>query len=295
MSANDPRFAASIEATPKQILEGDDLAGLFPAGTSVYLTDLGIDDTPRMVAAARRVADLGYNPVPHLASRRYASVEAFEARIRGFAGEAGVDDVLVIGGEADRAGCFASSMELLETGILDAHGIRRIGVAGHPEGNPAIPEGAVREALSWKKAFAERTGAEMRIVTQFGFDAPGIVAWADRLAADGFDLPVHIGIAGPAKVTTLIKYAAICGVGASLKFLKKRAGALAALATVYTPDGVVQALESEYAGSGRGPIAQMHIFPFGGLRRASEWLYERGSWSREETSAVPFDRIEARI
>lgn len=274
------RIAASIEISPRQALESADLPGLFPAGTPVYITDVGTDSAETMAVGARRVQDLGYRAVPHFASRRLTTRKVLENRVAMLASEAGVDDVLVIGGGLEaQAGEFGSSLEVLETGLLDRYGIRRIGIAGHPEGSPDFSDSAAAEALRLKQAFAERTGAEMRIVTQFGFDAPGFIRWADGLPAAGVGLPVHLGVAGPAKLTTLVKFAAMCGVGNSIAFLKKRAGAITTLASGFDPDEIVDPLEKHVSDNPDGPIRQIHVFPFGGMKKTAEWLRERGTWS----------------
>lgn len=272
------RIAASIEVAPRQAIESEDLPGLFPAGTCVYVTDIGTG-TADMVAAAARLRQCGYDPVPHFASRRLTTRPALETRIARLAAEAGVTNVLVVGGGLERqAGAFSSTMEVLETGLFDRYGITHIGVAGHPEGSPDFNEEVALHALRLKKAFAERTGARMRIVTQFGFDAERFVNWAEGLRGHEIDLPVHLGVAGPAKITTLIKYAAMCGVGNSVTFLKKNALAMTALATSHSPETVVGPIERHVRATPHSAIKQVHVFPFGGLRKSAEWLVERGSW-----------------
>jgi methylenetetrahydrofolate reductase (NADPH) len=274
------RIAASIEVAPTQALESTDLPGLFPKGTRVYITDIGNDDTATLVTAAKRVHDLGYSPVPHFASRRLTTRAALEDRVRRTAGEAGVTDVLVIGGGLDEpAGEFGSTMDVLNTGFFEANGIAHIGIAGHPEGSPDFSNEVAIDALRQKQEFGKRTGIDMRIVTQFGFDAAKFIAWADRLKTQGIDMPVHLGVAGPAKITTLIKFAAMCGVGNSISFLKKNALSLTALATSHSPEGMVGPIESHVASTPATAIAQIHVFPFGGLKKSTEWLVERGSWS----------------
>ena len=138
-------------------------------------------------------------------------------------------------------------MQLLETGLFDRHGFTRLHVAGHPEGNRDIdPDGgnrAVDEAVRWKQAFAERTGAKMALVTQFAFDAGAVTAWAERLEAAGVNLPIHVGIAGPAKLQTLIKFAVACGVGPSMSVLQKRARDVTKLLMPYEPDEVLAGLQ----------------------------------------------------
>jgi methylenetetrahydrofolate reductase (NADPH) len=280
-------IAASIEVAPRQAIESDDLPGLFPAGTHVYVTDIGTDSSETLVAAARRLRELGYEPVPHFASRRLTTRAALENRIAMMAGEAGVTNVLVVGGGLERqAGDFSSTMEVLETGYFDRHGITHMGIAGHPEGSPDFTEEVAIQALRLKKAFAERTGARMRIVTQFGFDAEKFVGWAEGLREHGIDLPVHLGVAGPAKITTLIKYAAMCGVGNSVTFLKKNALALTALATTHSPETVVGPIERHVRDNPHSAIKQVHVFPFGGLKKSAEWLVERGTWDIK-TSLYP--------
>lgn len=273
------KIEASIEVAPTQALESTDLPGLFPKGTRVYITDIGNDDTGTLVAAARRVHDLGYRPVPHFASRRLTTRAALEERVRRTAGEAGVKDVLVIGGGLDKpAGEFGSTMDVLDTGLFEANGITHVGIAGHPEGSPDFSNEVAINALRQKQEFGKRTGIEMRIVTQFGFDPAKFIIWAEGLKAQGIDMPVHLGVAGPAKITTLIKFAAMCGVGNSISFLKKNALSLTALATSHSPEGMVGPIESHVASTPATAIAQIHVFPFGGLKKSTEWLIERGSW-----------------
>ena len=119
----------------------------------------------------------------------------------------------------------------------------------------------------------------MRIVTQFGFDADGFVAWAESLKNNEVGLPVHLGVAGPAKLTTLIKFAAMCGVGNSLQFLKKRASAITTLAKGFDPDSIVDPIEAHATSTADSAIKAIHVFPFGGMKKSAEWLNSRGSWA----------------
>jgi methylenetetrahydrofolate reductase (NADPH) len=281
------RIAASIEVSPKQAIESPDLPGLFPKGVRVYITDIGSDTNETLVAAAKRVNDLGYTAVPHFASRRLTTRVLLEERIKAMTSEAGIHDVLVIGGGLEKqAGEFSSTMEVLETGFFDKYGITDIGVAGHPEGSPDFSGEVALEALRLKKSFGERTDARMRIVTQFGFDAEKFIDWAESLPGQGIDLPVHLGVAGPAKITTLIKYAAMCGVGNSLDFFKKRTRSLATLATSHSPEGVVGPIEKHALTTPGSAVKQIHVFPFGGIKKSAEWLEERGTWDIK-TSLYP--------
>lgn len=281
------RISASIEASPTQVLGSTDLTNLFPSGTSVYLTDLGADSQGKLVEAARHLRELGYNPVPHFAARRLTSQHDFEEKVKRLADEAAVTEVLVIGGGLEKpAGPYTSSMDLLATGIFDRFGIKRIGVAGHPEGSPDFSAETALAALKFKQDFVEKSDVDMYVVTQFGFDASRFIGWAEGLAASGIHLPVHIGVSGPAKITTLLKYAALCGVGNSITYLKKNALSLTALAKGHSPESVVGPIERYWQENPAGPIRQIHVFPFGGLQKSAEWLEERGSWQPSGANAL---------
>ncbi|MCB1331398.1 MAG: methylenetetrahydrofolate reductase, partial [Maritimibacter sp.] len=173
-------------------------------------------------------------------------------------------------------GDFDSAMQLLETGLFEKHGYTRLHVAGHPEGNKDIdPKGGTAEvdaAVRWKQAYAKATGTEMALVTQFAFDAAPVIAWTERLAGDGITLPVHVGIAGPAKLQTLIKFAIACGVGPSLGVLQKRAKDLSKLLRPMEPTDVATALAAHKAAHPESLIERLHIFPLGGIRTSAEWV-----------------------
>ncbi len=285
MSSNEtrPTLAASVEVTPKQIEKDPSVLDLIPPATRTYLVDIGAMSAASWGQVAQTLVRKGLEPVPHIAARRLESREALEERLSAMVNEAGVRDVLLIaGGPGEANGPFGSSMDVLETGLLDGYGIRRIAVAGHPEGSPDISDAAIGEALAWKAAFAERTNADMRITTQFGFDAEAALAWARGLQAGGITLPIHLGVAGPASIKSLLKYSAMCGVRASTAFAFKRGSQIASLLTSYSPEPYVQPIEAHVAADDSALIQQIHVFPFGGLAETQRWLVGRGSWSGDE-------------
>lgn len=281
------QIAASIEVSPKQAVESKDLPGLFPEGTPVYLTDIGTEPLDTMIGAAKRLRDLGYEPVPHFAARRMTSRELLETRIKRSASEAGVKDVLIIGGGVPKPlGEFTSAMDMIESGLFEKYGITRMAVAGHPEGSPDFNDDVAMETLRLKQDYANRSGSQLRLVTQFGFAPDKFISWSERLKEQGITLPVHVGVAGPAKVTTLIKYAALCGVGNSIAFLRKNALSLTALATRHSPEGVVKPIEDFCLANPDSTIRQIHVFPFGGLVNSAQWLRERGTWQPSLTPTL---------
>ena len=272
---------ASMEVSAKHVHDGKLSAGMMPQGTRVYITDVGVDPVAQIISASRKVTDMGYATVPHIPARRIESEGALESRLSGLIKEAGVDDILIIAGEADeQMGPYAESLAILQTGLIDKLGIKNVAVGGHPEDNAAYGGRDVMQVLREKIEFGANSDADFRITTQFGFDGAKFVSWAEEVKAAGIDAPIHLGVAGPAKITTLIKYAALCGVGNSLNFFKKRTSAIAQLATKHSPEDVVDPIETAWR-EGRGNIAQLHVFPFGGLQGSCDWLTQRGSFSPE--------------
>ncbi|MEO1467578.1 MAG: methylenetetrahydrofolate reductase [Pseudomonadota bacterium] len=274
----------SIEVMPRTAAKIDRFADILPAGTRVYIAH--IDGTPieEMVATARRIAGEGFAVMPHFPARIIAGRRELEDWIARYQGEAGIEQALVLGGGvSEPRGAFDSAMALLETGAFDRAGFKRLHVAGHPEGNRDIdPDGGEREvmaALAWKQAFRNRTDAEMAIVTQFCFEAQPVIAWADRLAAAGIALPIHIGVAGPAKLQTLIRFAMACGVGPSLRVLQRRAADVTKLVLPFTPEEVLRDLAAHKAANPGFGIQSVHFFPLGGIKATA-------GWTRETTAAV---------
>jgi methylenetetrahydrofolate reductase (NADPH) len=261
----------SIEATPKQLERAGKLGTLLPAGTSVYVPFLPratIADTAR---ACARLTAQGLRPVPHVTARAVANRTKLTESLSRLA-ETGADSLLLIAGDRRRpAGPYKSTLEILDTGLLQQHGFRHIGVAGHPEGHPVAGAEVLLDALRRKSEYARETGSAMWIVTQFAFSAQPVLSWLEHVRDEGIDLPVRVGLPGPAKVKTLLRYAVQCGVAASSHMLARRPGAVSRLLGRWSPDEMLCAL-ARY--SSMAPQAQriagIHAFPFGGLLESIE-------------------------
>jgi len=278
---------ASVEVLPRTLARIPHIDNLLPARTRTYLAHIEGTEINDMVAAAKRLNDAGLTPMPHFPARLIRSQGEFRDWIARYRDEAGVSEALVLGGGVkDARGPYESSMQLLETGLFDKMGFKRLHVAGHPEGNSDIdPDGSGRiatEALRWKHAFSERTEVQMAIVTQFVFEAAPVVRWARAIREAGVSLPIHIGLAGPAKLATLIKYAVTCGVGPSLKVLQRRARDLTRLARPFEPTDIASELATARAVHKDLQIEALHFFPLGGILPFIEWYdFHRSSAASE--------------
>ncbi|MGF1503378.1 MAG: methylenetetrahydrofolate reductase [Paracoccaceae bacterium] len=271
----------SIEVMPRTAAKIESFREILPAGTRVYIAHIAGTPIEEMVATARRLASEGFPVMPHFPARIIKDADTLTDWIARYQGEAGVDQALLLaGGVEEPEGAFHSSMQLMETGAFDRAGFRRLHVAGHPEGNRDIdPDGGdagVMEALRWKQAFSERTDAEMAIATQFVFEAAPVVAWAERLRAAGVTLPVHIGVAGPAKLQTLIKFAMACGVGPSLRVLQRRAADVTKLLLPFTPEEVIADLAAHKAAHPDFAVETVHFFPLGGIKATADFTAQTG-------------------
>lgn len=271
----------SIEVTPRTLREAGDLSALVPRGTTVYIAHIPGTAIEDMTATARALSDMGMKPKPHVPARLIAGPAELADWLARYRDQAGVSRALLLAGGVVRPkGAFESSMQLAETGLFDRAGFRDLSFAGHPEGSRDIdPKGGAvlaDQALSWKQAFAQRTDATVSLVTQFVFAAEPVLDWAERTSAMGIDLPIHVGIAGPASLRTLIRYGLACGVGASLRVIQRRAADLRKLLTPVSPDDLIAALESRLRPGDDHRIAGLHLFPLGGVKPCADWLAAKG-------------------
>ena len=271
----------SIEVMPRTAEKVEDFRALLPAGTRVYIAHIEGTPIDDMVSTAARLNADGFPVMPHFPARIIADKATLADWIARYQGEADVKQALLLaGGVTTPVGDFDSSMQLLDTGLFDKAGFTNLHVAGHPEGNRDIDNDGttanVDAALAWKQGFSEQSDAQMAIATQFAFEAAPIIAWADALVARGITLPVHIGIAGPAKLQTMIKFAIACGVGPSLKVLQKRAMDVTKLLLPYEPTQIIADLAAHKAAHPDFNIDKVHIFPLGGIKTSATWVTDNG-------------------
>ncbi len=280
-TAVQPEMAAllhgySIELNPREPKTIGAAAERLDRGTEVYLNWVPGAEPMELIAPAASLRRAGLIPVPHIGARLLESASQLERLALRLATEAGVDRVLIIGGDRDRpAGPFDSSLAVMQSGIFGNAGIHRIAVGGFPEGHPNLSGAVLEQSLIAKANFARTAGLEFSIVTQFCFEAEPIVAWLGRLHAQGIGVPVRIGLAGPAGLVTLLRYAIRCGVGNSLKVLSEKPS-FARLLTEKGPEPILRGIAAAAAPSSTSAlplgIAGFHFFVFGGFSKTMDWI-----------------------
>jgi methylenetetrahydrofolate reductase (NADPH) len=266
-----PQASVEISSRGHQLQE---LSEHFAGGIDVTITFLPGDNYRHNIETAAALRGAGFNPVPHIAAREMPSREAladFLARARG---EADVRRILLIAGDVAAAkGPFKSSFDAAVSGLIETQGITTVSIAGHPEGHPFLDDDHAFKSLAAWREWSARTGIRVDAVSQFCFESAPILAWLGELNARGIDLPVVVGLAGPATLATLTKFGLRCGIGNSMRALRGQIGRFGRLLTDTGPDDVMRGL---YAAppAATASIAGFHLFPFGGLRKSANWLHD---------------------
>lgn len=261
----------SLELTPGEEAHFEPPKTHFPVGSRVFVTHLQGRTPSALAGAAAQIKKLGWIPVAHLAARNFGSEAEFVDTLE-TCRRVGVSEALLIGGaEAGVERPFFSAIDLLRHPALAAADLRVAWFAGHPEGHPEVSDVLLQSCLVEKLSEAARLGLDARIVTQFGFDGAAVARWIKSLRDSGVACPVAVGMAGVTSFAKLLRFAALCGVGASVTMLRSR-GINALMSVVeMTPKNVLEALADEL-GALRVSNVGIHFFPFGGLDKTVTWI-----------------------
>ena len=264
----------SIEITPTVGKRISDFRQVLPLGTTVNVASVPGTSFEDVFSVVRQLSQQDMNPVPHITARGISSTKKLSEMVERFR-EVNVSEILVIaGGYKEPLGEFESSIELIECGVFADYGIKRLGVAGHPEGSPDIDDAALQNALDKKNELARSGCYDIYLETQFCFDSDAIVAWEKRIRDQGNQLPIRIGLAGPAKLKTLIHFALISGVGPSLQFLKKQAKNVTKLLMVQDPSELIDSLAPHLDPSSPSRLESIHLYPFGGFEETGSYGHQ---------------------
>ena len=276
LEASRPRCALlgnySIEMTARDIGQLEEAADLIPPDTRIPITFLPGETFEMRIAAAKRVRELGFLPIPHISARRLRSQQELEDFLCGLQQEVGTDHAFVVAGDpAQPMGPYEDALAIIHSGLLAKYGIRRIGIAGYPEGHPDIADEALWRAKLQKQAALLERGHEFVVVTQFAFAAQPVLDWLEGVRAAGIHALVRVGVPGPASVKRLLAFAARCGVAASGNVMKKYGLSLTKLLSTAGPDRLIEDYARGLDTARHGQVL-LHFYPFGGLRATAEWV-----------------------
>lgn len=264
----------SLEMTGKDIAQLEEARAKIPPGTRVNVTFLGHEDLATRVAAARAVRELGFTPVPHVSARRIASEQDLEQFLAALAAIGASENLFVVAGDpAEPEGPYPDALSLLRSEKLGQYGVRRVSIAGYPEGHPEIAGDVLWTALADKAAHLHGLELGDSIITQFGFDAGAVLDWVEQVRRHGVTLPIRIGVPGPAGVRRLLSYARRFGVGTSAGIARKYGLSLTSLMSTAGPDRFLRELGARYDPARHGDI-KLHFYTFGGLAATASWISE---------------------
>ena len=262
----------SLEMTGKDVPKLEAARDIIPRGTRINVTFLENEDLPMRLGAARAVRRLGFVPVPHISARRLRSQAMLEEFLAALQAGRASENVFAVGGDpATPHGPYEDSLAVIGSGLLARYGVRHVSVSGYPEGHPAIPDQALWAAIEAKAAALAQQQLPGTVITQFGFDADPVLSWVEAVRARGIELPVRIGVPGPAGVKRLLSYAARFGVGTSAGIARKYGLSLTNLLGTAGPDRFIRALAEGYDPHQHGQV-KLHFYPFGGLQATAEWI-----------------------
>lgn len=281
---------ASIEMNVEDVVDLHDSRAFLPEGKRIYISHLPKQTWPETLAAAKQVSQAGFDAIPHVPVRLLESEAALDRFLEEAVRHAGIKEVLLVAGDYKQpAGPYATVADALRSGRLNAYGIQRVSLAGHPEGHPEVALADLRRAEAEKSALAMAAGLETTLVTQFFFEATPFLAWAANSRAEGIRARLVGGLAGPASISTLFKYAVRCGVGPSIRALGARPGSMMKLIADHGPEHVIRELAASRSG-GVSDFDGVHLFSFGGYLRTCEWL-QRVAQGRFELDAGASFRV----
>ena len=220
-----------------------------PKVKDVYITLLPGEDFRQVADKAKELTNLSFNPVPHFPARSIKNLNVLKDYIKRCK-DCGVKQALVIGGSAQPVGDFHCSLQLLETGLFEGF---RIGIAGHPDGSPDISDSDLEKAMEDKKPYADY------IVTQWLMEPKPVIKFVSKQT-----IPVHVGITGPMKISSLLKFANTVGAKNSINFIKSNLGKTLDLLRPKDPNDLIEEIKSV--------TSNFHIYTFGSLKETNKWL-----------------------
>lgn len=256
----------SFEVTSADVGKLDDWREHVSDGTPVYIPHFraATEKLPDRVRQASKLGEVGYAPVAHIAARNVRNAAELERIVAGMSAMGVRDFLLLGGGEKRPIGEYETAMQLLKSGVLQRYGAVRVGFAGHPETHPDQPRDVMRRALTEKIAAAKEANLDCYIVTQFCFAARPFFDFLDWTREGRFGVPVRLGVAGRVNAAKLVKFAATCGIGRSLSFLRRQFGKTMHLVN-YSPDGLLAELSAGIAVRGYDFPIGVHFYPFGAM------------------------------
>jgi methylenetetrahydrofolate reductase (NADPH) len=266
----------SMEMTGKDVAKVENAASVIPPGTRINVTFLENEDLAMRVAAAAAVKRLGFTPVPHISARRLKSQEMLEEFLTGLRDVGATENLFSVGGDpAVPLGPYEDSLALIESGVLQQYGVKHVSIGGYPDGHPDIATDVLWSALEKKAAALSRLDLPGAVITQVDFDVDRVLSWVAEVREHGVDLPIRVGVPGPASVKLLLGFAGRLGISTSTTIAKKYGLSVTNLLTKAGPENFIRDLRAGLD-PGRHGVVKLHFYTFGGFKTTAEWIASHG-------------------
>ena len=258
---------------------------------NVYITYLPDATEKDILETVEFVSNQNLVPITHLPARTMKDLEHVSSFLKELRKRTDSKKILVIGGGGNQNGSISSSLEILESDLLNDNDFTEIGVAGHPEGSPDINQETINDFLNKKYDLSQNKNLNIELVTQFFFNASPFIDWCQDLKAKNINLPVRVGFPGPASFKTLLNFGIMSGVGNSINFLKKNSSKVSDLLTKTSNDDML--IELANFAQGENSLKSFHCFPFGGFEKTCLWLnaVQSGEFTIDNSKIVLHKKI----
>jgi methylenetetrahydrofolate reductase (NADPH) len=261
-----------MEMTGKDVAKVENAAGVIPPGTRINVTFLENEDLAMRVNAAAAVKRLGFTPVPHISARRLKSQEMLEEYLTALRTIDSTENVLVIGGDPTTPmGPYEESLTVIDSGVLQQYGVKHVSIGGHPSGDPNIPADVLLPAIERKAAALAKLDIPGTIITQVDFDVDRVLSWVAEVREHGVDLPIRVGVPGPASVKLLLGFASRLGLSTSTTIAKKYGLSVTNLLGKAGPENFIRDLQAGLD-PGKHGVVKLHFYTFGGFKTTAQWI-----------------------
>jgi methylenetetrahydrofolate reductase (NADPH) len=266
----------SMEMTGKDVAKVENAASVIPPGTRINVTFLENEDLATRVAAAAAVKRLGFIPVPHISARRLKSQEMLEEYLTGLRDIGASENILIVAGDpAVPMGPYEESLAVIESGVLQQYGVKHVSMSGHPSGDPNIPADVLFPAMERKAAALTKLQIPGSVITQVDFDVDRVLSWIAEVREHGVDLPIRVGVPGPASVKLLLGFAGRLGISTSTTIAKKYGLSVTNLLGKAGPENFIRDLQAGLDPAKHG-VVKLHFYTFGGFKTTAEWIASHG-------------------
>ncbi|MGH3354638.1 MAG: methylenetetrahydrofolate reductase [Nocardioidaceae bacterium] len=258
-----------LEHARYEVLPTSDVESLvvehIPAGRTVTITASPSKGLEASFALAERLVGHGYRVVPHLAARMVSGRTEL-AEIVDRLVPLGVDTVFVPAGDADPAGDYQGSLDLLEDLAVLGRPFAHVGVTGYPESHPVIGDDLTVQAMWDKRRHATY------VVSNLTFDPDLLRTWIQRMRQRGVTIPLMVGLPGPVERAKLLAMATKIGVGESTRFLAKHKSTFARIAAPggYSPERFLDKCAPVLA-QPDARVEGLHLFTFNQVAATEAW------------------------